>query len=649
MKIIDFIRIAAVTPSLKVGNTDYNCDEIIRSAKIADANNAGIVVFPELCITGATCGDLFYQDYLYKMSIQALQKILSASHDVESVLVIGLYLKIKNQYVNCAAVIKEGVILGVTPKVYTPNIKESQQSRWFSFKNKLDTLPESINLLDFDIPVGPILFTDSITSVSFALEVSADLFQPVSPSTLLALSGANIILNCGSFSAQLGNEDKLLRGVSQLSEKCNCGYVVASCGVHESTGEQVYAGDTVFCQLGELATSENRFSRESSIQYYDMDYVSIQHAQGVAHTNDLNPLNFSPQNVVLGRLKTLNVETQKLSHKYEKNPYLPSDDQGRHKACGEIFNIQVAGLVKRLAHTNSSSAVLGVSGGLDSTLALLVAFEASKILGMSPKQVLTITMPGFGTSDQTYSNALNIMQALDTEMREISIKDAVLSHFNDIGHDPNKRDITYENSQARERTQILMDVSNQVSGLVVGTGDLSEIALGWCTYNGDHMSMYSVNGGVPKTVIPHVLNWFITEKLSPKSDYCKDAILLAQSLQNVIDTPISPELLPTDKNGAIAQKTEDKVGPYILHDFFIYYTVVYGMSPRKLNAIANATFEDIFDKETVKKWQALFYRRFFSQQFKRNCGPDGPKIGVVGFSPRGDFTLPSDIDFSLWV
>lgn len=651
---IDFIRIATASPTLKVGNPEFNSDEIIRAARIADKNNAGIILFPELCITGSTCGDLFYQDFLYKESLKGLGKILSASHDIDAILVISFYIKVKNFYLNCAALIREGTILGITPKFYRPITKESQQSRWFTFGEDFVQQLETISLFGEEVPIGSIVFTDSINEVSFALEVSGDLFYPIPPSTLLTAQGANIILNCGSFPAQIGSKNKLINAVSSISERCQCGYVLASSGVDESTGDQVFAGESLFSELGVTTMKEDRFSRELSIQYFDMDYVSIKHAQCQIQQNAITSFPLFPQEVVLGKIKTVNIEKEGLLHKYEKNPYLPSDVVGRHKACEEIFNIQVAGLAKRMSHTRSASAVLGVSGGLDSTLALLVAFETIKVLKKENTDVLTITMPGFGTSDQTYSNALNIMKALGTQMKEISIKDSVLSHFKDINQNPELHDITYENSQARERTQILMDVSNQVSGLVVGTGDLSEIALGWCTYNGDHMSMYSVNGGVAKTVIPHIINWFIREKLavdenSHRPAYCKDDALLAESLRNIIETPISPELLPTDKDGGIAQKTEDKVGPYLLHDFFIFHTVVNGMTPKKLFTIAKETFKEDFDNDTISKWLRLFYRRFFSQQFKRNCSVDGPKIGVVGFSPRGDFLLPSDIDPSAWI
>ncbi|MEG2200436.1 MAG: NAD(+) synthase, partial [Anaerovorax sp.] len=378
--------------------------------------------------------------------------------------------------------LRDGAILGITPKVYAPSLQESQQSRWFSFENKVNPLPESIMLFGLDVPVGPIVFTDQVNGVSLALEVSTDLFHPISPGKLLALSGAHIILNCGSFPAQIGNEDKLLHAVTSVSKTCNCGYAVASCGVQESTGDHVYAGENMFAQLDEVIPSRNRFSKELNIQYFDMDYATIKHMQTRNHYEDLNSLAFSPQKVVLGKIKTVNVSKEGLLHFYRRTPYLPLNMDEYDRACEEVFNIQVAGLVKRLAHTHSSCSVLGISGGLDSTLALLVACEAAKVLGMSPTQVLTITMPGFGTSDQTYANALNIMKALGTDLREISIKDSVLSHFKDIGHDVNVHDVTYENVQARERTEILMNLANKEGGLVIGTGDLSELALGWCTY-----------------------------------------------------------------------------------------------------------------------------------------------------------------------
>jgi NAD+ synthase (glutamine-hydrolysing) len=656
MKKIGLIRIATVTPKMKVANTEYNTDEIIKCAKEADKNQAGFILFPELCITGSTCGDLFYQDFLYQKSLEGLKKLTDATKKLSAVVIAGFYFRLDNDYYNCAALIQDGKILGIVPKMFTPDSREFSEARWFAPGIHASNNTRFVRIFDYDVPFGHLIFHDEENVFKVGIEIGQDSFAPISPGSHLALNGAHIIFNPTASRDIVGKADDRRSVIQSESRKNRCAYVHTSCGVHESTTDQVFSGHSFMMENGKILTESRRFERESTITYGEIDYERIKFER-VYNGNFKDCASSYPSSniyseVALKPAHVLDTEVEQLHRFYAPNPFVPKDQEKLQNNCKEIFSIQAAGLAKRIDHTHSNKIVIGVSGGLDSTLALLVCAETFRLIEKSSKDIIAITMPGFGTTDKTYNNALQIMKLLGVEIREISIKESVLQHFKDIGHDPDKHNVTYENSQARERTQILMDIANMEGGFVVGTGDLSESALGWSTYNGDHMSMYGVNAGVPKTLIRHIIQWVMDHKLSgdyEDKDFSADNTLLKRTLKDIMETPISPELLPPDKDGKIAQKTEDTVGPYVLHDFFIYYTIRYGMEPKKLLFIASMAFKGEYTKDFIKKWLGVFYRRFFAQQFKRSCTPDSPKVGSVGFSPRGDWSMPSDADVSLWL
>jgi len=650
MSNLGFIRIAVATPKLKPANTKYNTEQIIKCLETANTSGSGIIVFPELCITGATCGDIFYQDLLYKNSLKALEKILLASKKTSQTIVLGLYVNHSHYRFNCACVIQNGEIKGLVPKMYMPNA----QARWFTSGSSVINQIKSVRLLDADIPFGNLLFKDFASDAVIGIEVAEDVTHAITPSASLALCGANVILNPSAISHTVGKSERLHALIINESRKNSCAYVYASAGVHESTTDMIHSGQNIIAENGALISESDLFNRDSNILYGDIDIEAIcSKRKRTSNFNDVSASHASTANITTVELKPLSfvdVTKQKVMRTYRKNPFLPDSPLHLAKRCGEIFEMQCAGLAKRIEHTNASKSVIGISGGIDSTLALLVCAGAYSLLGRNTSEILTVTMPGFGTTDKTYQNAIKIMQLLGTEIREISISDAVVQHFKDIGHDINVHDVTYENSQARERTQILMDVANKENGLVIGTGDLSEAALGWCTFNGDHMSMYNVNAGVPKTVAMQVIKWIVDYKLNgPLADtsFSFDNAELSYALEDILNTPISPELLPPDASDSISQKTEDFVGPYILHDFFIFYAVNFGFSSEKISYLAELAFAGDYSSEEIKKWLGVFYRRFFSQQFKRNCMPDGLKIGSVSLSPRGSLVMPSDADFEL--
>lgn len=656
MNKIGLVRTAAVTPKLKVANTEYNTDEIIKCAIEADKNNAGFILFPELCITGYTCGDLFYQEFLYKKNIEGLQKIADTTKKLKAVVIVGFYLKLENNYYNCAALMQAGKIKGIVPKMFMPNAKEFYEARWFASGIKISDSIKSIRLFEYDIPFGHLIFFDEENDLKIGIEICEDLWVPISPGSHLALNGAQIIFNPSASNEVVGKSDYRHSLTLQECAKNICGYVYTSSGVHESTTDLVFAGDSLIAENGTLIARSPLFERGSSITYGEIDYERIRfertYGQNFEECTSAYSNRTTYTSVDLSAVRVMDADRDTLFRSYSKNPFVPDDPNKVNDRCREIFSIQSAGLAKRIEHTGSNKLVVGISGGLDSTLTLLVCAETFRLIGKSTKDIIAVTMPGFGTTGKTYNNALTIMRLLGCEVREVSIRESVLQHFKDIGHDSEVHDVTYENAQARERTQILMDIANKESGLVVGTGDLSEVALGWSTYNGDHMSMYGVNASVPKTLVRFVINWVMENKLSGSKEdttFSSDNSLLKQTLQDIMDTPISPELLPPDKDGKIAQKTEDTVGPYILHDFFMFYTIRYGMSPKKLLYIARTVFEREYTEEFIKKWLTVFYRRFFSQQFKRSCIPDGPKVGSVSLSPRGDWRMPSDADSSLWL
>lgn len=655
MNKIGLVRAAAVTPVLRVANPEFNSDEIIKCIKEADKNGAGIILFPELCISGYSCGDLFYQEFLYNKSMEGLKKVADATKKLSAVVVAGFYMRLENNLYNCAALMQGGRIKGVVPKMFLPNYKEFYEARWFASGNRISERIKSVRLFGYDVPFGNLIFTDDENGLNLGIEVCEDLWVPITPGSLLALNGAHIILNPSASNETVAKSDYRRNLVSMDSAKNICGYIYASTGVHESTTDLVFGGHNLIAENGAILAESGLFERKSSIVYGDLDYDRIKFERSYGQNFEESVSAYGVVefiNVPLAPVSVLNVGKDTLKRKYEKNPFVPADPATVNQRCREIFSIQAAGLAKRMEHTNSKKAVVGISGGLDSTLALLVCAETFKLIGKDPKDIIAVTMPGFGTTDKTYNNAQTIMKLLGADMREIPIREAVIQHFSDIGHDVSQHDVTYENSQARERTQILMDIANKEGGLVVGTGDLSEAALGWSTYNGDHMSMYGVNTSVPKTLVRFVIKWVMDHRLSGPDEekgFSFNNELLRRTLQDIMDTPISPELLPPDETGEIVQKTEDTVGPYILHDFFMYYTIRFGMSPKKLLYIAKSTFADEYSEEFIRKWLTVFYRRFFSQQFKRSCIPDGPKVGSVSLSPRGDWRMPSDADPAEWL
>ena len=654
MSQLGLIGAAAISPVLKVGNTALNAQEIIRCAQIADSQEAGIAVFPELCLTGATCGDLFFQDSLYKAQLAALKKVIAATADMDCIFVVGMYFRLENRLFNCAALLQHGEIRGIVPKLFPADSAESGETRWFASGNVTIGSWGTVTLFGAEIPFGDLLFLDPVNDFGLGIEIGGDLNLPISASSHLCLAGAHIICGPTASPAFMGEDAQRRSAVQQESKKSLCGYIYASAGLHESTGNTVYSGHCIIAERGSLLAENESLCFNNSLAISEIDCENLRYArtktksfQGCAAayshpeyymTVSIAPLNFK-------------ADASALRRKYSKTPYIPENSAAADEYCAAAFRIQASALARRVSHIGADRIVLGVSGGLDSTLSLLVSAEAMKYLGKPASDILTITMPGFGTSDATYTNALSMMKTIGAETREIPIRDSVLQHFKDIGHDPTEHDSTYENAQARERTQILMDLANKVNGLHLGTGDLSEEALGWCTFNGDHMAMYNVNGGIQKTLIRCILKWFISKKLAAadkKTEFCANDELLAKTLQSVLDTPISPELLPPDEKGDLTQKTEEALGPYILHDFFLYHAICTGMPPAKLFAIACVTFRDEFEEEFIRNCLVRFYKRFFDHQFKRNCSPDGPRVAPLILSPSV-WVMPSDADGTDWL
>ena len=650
-----YIRTAAVTPAVTVANTEHNTDSIIRCAGEAARKGAAVILFPELAITSYTCADLFYQELLYQNNLKGLEKIVQASSDIDAVIITGFYLRLANSLYNCAAVIQNGKLLGIVPKMFIPNSREFYESRWFAAGIRIVDENDHVELFGQDIPFGDLIFYDSASGIRIGVEICQDLWMPVTPSSYLCLNGADIIFNPSASDETVGKADYRRQLVHQQSAADICGYVYCSAGVMESTTDVVYSGHHIISEYGTLIAENQRFERGDTITFGDIDYERIHYERSLDSSLEECASAYISrdhyQTVELDPLRLLTSE-EKLVRKFAGNPFVPSDPRSVNERCEEIFHIQTAGLAKRIDHVHARTVVVGISGGLDSTLALLVCAETFKLLGRDPKGIIAVTMPGFGTTGKTYNNSLSIMKLLGTDVREIPIGEAVMQHFKAIGHDPDIHDVTYENCQARERTQILMDIANQEGGMVIGTGDLSESALGWCTYNGDHMSMYGVNCSVPKTLVRFVVGWVADHKIagSPEQEpYSADDARLSAVLHDIMETPISPELLPPDSEGNILQKTEERVGPYTLHDFFLFYTMRFGMRPEKLYYIACQTFEGTYEPEFIKKWLREFYRRFFTQQYKRSCVPDGPKVGSVTLSPRGDWRMPSDADPAAWL
>ena len=644
-----FYRFASVCPTLKVADTAYNTAEIIRCATEAIDEGAAFVVFPELCITGYTCSDLFHQELLLKKSVESLLKIADAFADSDTVIAVGLPLRMFGCLYNCAAFLQHGNLMAVTPKIHLPNQREFYEKRHFSSGRDLLRQRTLCPVEGF----GHVPVTNFFTvtgnpgaEVRVGVELCEDLWTAVPPSGELALAGANVIVNLSASDALVGKRDYRRNLVMNQSARCMAAYVYSSAGVHESTTDMVFSGHLMIAENGSMIAESKPFSRESEIIYADVDVERLNMQRlSEGSFQDFDSRNFYARASSFDGLRSID------SLKYRfvaPMPFVPGNIETRDKSCTEIFNIQCAGLAKRLEASHSKRAVIGLSGGLDSTLALLVVAETFKLLKRPASEILVLTMPGFGTTKRTKNNAVTMAELLGVELRTVDIQKACLQHFADIGHDPKTLNVTYENVQARERTQILMDIANSVGGIVIGTGDLSEIALGWSTYNADHMSMYAVNCDIPKTLVRHVVGWYADHAESFTADK-KTAKELADVLRDILDTPVSPELLPADANGQIAQKTESILGAYEIHDFYLYHFAKYGAAPQKLLFLAKYAFAGKFSDEELEKALAVFVRRFFTQQFKRSCIPDGPKVGTISLSPRADWRMPSDSSFSDWM
>lgn len=636
-----FIKVAAAIPSVKVADCSYNVQQIESLIAMAEGKGVEVIVFPELCITGYTCQDLFKQTLLLEQAETSVLMLLDFTRKLDIISIVGVPVVVGDLLLNCAAVIQKGDLLGLVPKTYLPNYSEFYEKRWFA--SSQDLQPSEIRFAGNKIVVTPqpTLFR-TCDGAMFGVEICEDVWAPVPPSCNLALSGADIIFNLSASDELIGKHDYLKGLLAQQSARMISGYVYSGCGFGESTQDVVYGGNAIAYENGQLLAESERFALDSQLIITQIDVEKIRNERRTNSTY-INAQRGHDSRIV--NAHTVMPRDFELIRDVDPHPFIPKTDD-MEKSCDEIFSIQVAGLAKRLVHTGCKTVVVGISGGLDSTLALLVCVRTFDKLQLSRKGIVGVTMPGFGTTDRTYNNAVNLMKSLGITLREISIADAVKQHFNDIGHDINVHDVTYENSQARERTQILMDLSNQLGALVIGTGDLSELALGWATYNGDHMSMYGVNAGVPKTLIKYLVKFVA---MSEDSDETRSILL------DIIDTPISPELIPADEAGNITQKTEDLVGPYELHDFFLYHIIRFGYRPSKIFMLARKAFDGsnpevpFYDDETIKKWLTIFLHRFFNQQFKRSCLPDGPKVGSVSLSPRGDWRMPSDASSALWL
>lgn len=626
-----FIKVAAATPDIRVADVDYNKGQIIKQMDEAAEAGAKIIVFPELCITGYTCSDLFLQDILLNSAKKALVEIAEHTKNLDALVFVGAPIAVGGELYNVAAALNHGNILGFTTKSFLPNYGEFYEMRQFRPGPKK---AEKILFGGKEIPFGPqLLFVENqMANLIVSAEICEDVWSPVPPSIEAAREGATVIVNCSASDETIGKASYREALISGQSARLISGYIYANAGEGESTTDLVFGGHNLIAENGTILAEAKRFS--NGIIYTEFD------VQKIANERRKNTTFTETQEHVLPRIPFGLEQTETiLTRTFPSRPFVPRDDQERAKRCEEILTIQAMGLKKRLAHTHAKSAVVGISGGLDSTLALLVTAKAFDTLGLERSGITAVTMPCFGTTDRTYQNACKMSLKVGATLREVRIGDAVMQHFKDIGHDPQDHSVTYENSQARERTQVLMDIANQTGGLVIGTGDMSELALGWATYNGDHMSMYGVNASVPKTLVRHLVHYY--------ADTCEDPSL-KEVLYDVLDTPVSPELLPP-KDGEIAQKTEDLVGPYELHDFFLYYFLRMGYEPGKIYRIAKLSFAGEYDDETIYKWLRTFCWRFFSQQFKRSCLPDGPKVGTVALSPRGDWRMPSDACVALWI
>lgn len=675
-----FIKVACAVPLVKVADCTYNVEQTMLQIKQAKEQNVEIVVFPELGITAYSCQDLFQQQILLDAAEQSILHLLDFTRTLDVISIVGLPVAVGDILLNCAAVIQRGQILGIVPKTYLPNYKEFYEKRWFASSQDLKETTIRFAGQTVLVTHDPQIYVTD-TGVQFGIEICEDVWGPIPPSNTLALAGADLIFNLSASDAIVDKYQYLKRLLSQQSSRTITGYVYAACGFGESTQDLVYAGNGLIYENGELLAEGNRFTMEGQIQTAQIDvemlrterrtnstYVNAQrrlkrYTNQHGYAKSISPNEFAIYNSdrSIHYISCLDVEhnnTFTLEREVNPHPFIPTDED-MADTCNEILNIQTMALATRLSHIHTKCAVVGISGGLDSTLALLVSVMSFDKLGLNRKGIIGVTMPGFGTTNRTHNNAIALMQQLGVTIKEISIRNSVKQHFKDIGHDINQHDVTYENSQARERTQILMDISNQYNGIVVGTGDMSELALGWATYNGDHMSMYGINAGIPKTLMRYLVSYY--------ANHFADNSTICKILQDVVDTPISPELTPADENGNIKQKTENLVGPYELHDFFLYYVLRFGFRPRKIFMLAKKAFTkpalqrdinnknnaqataEYYDEATIKKWLTTFFKRFFTQQFKRSCLPDGPKVCSVSLSPRGDWRMPTDAIGRLWI
>lgn len=627
-----YIKVAAATPSVKVADCEYNVKSIKKLMKEASDKGVKVTVFPELCITAYSCGELFLQERLLEAARRGLLDIVKESKKYDGIFFVGLPLDVKGALLNVACAVSCGEILGFIPKTYLPTYGEFYEARHFVSGRDYDMWIDIEGHKDIPLTTKLIFKATNMPKLVIGAEICEDLWTMCPPSTDAAKAGATLIVNLSASDAITGKSSYRRELIKNQSARLMAGYVYASAGEGESTMDVVYSGHNLIAENGTILKESKQFTTGLIISEIDVDKMTAERRRINTYEND-------KEDFYTVREFLIKDEETSLTRYIDPAPFVPSSDTERKARCEEIFDIQANGLKKRLEHTNSKTAVIGISGGLDSTLALLVTVRAFDLIKKPHKDIIAVTMPGFGTTDRTYENALALVRGLDATLLEISIKDSVNQHFKDIGHDPAVHDVTYENCQARERTQILMDLSNKYLGMVIGTGDMSELALGWATYNGDHMSMYAVNTSIPKTLVRHLVRYYANELADKK---------LSKVLLDVLDTPVSPELLPPE-NGKIAQKTEELVGPYELHDFFMYYVLRYGFMPKKIYRLAKIAFDGKYSEEVILKWMKVFYRRFFGQQFKRSCLPDGPKVGSVAVSPRGDLRMPSDASASLWL
>ena len=636
-----FIKIASAIPAVKVANCQYNIEQIESMVKSADKEGVEIIVFPELSVTGYSCQDLFRQRLLLEEAEHVVGDLLEKTRNLDIITIIGIPVVAGDLLLNCAAVIQKGEILGIVPKTYLPNYCEFYEKRWFASSQDLKSTDIHYAGKEITVDSNPKIFRTA-DGVCFGIEICEDVWAPVPPSNKLALAGAELIFNLSASDELIGKHAYLETLIRQQSARTITGYIYSSCGFGESTQDVVYGGNAFICENGQMLEKAERFSLNPQTIVTQIDVEKLRNERRANST-----YMSAQKDCAADYIDTIPVKKRdfKLERTYNPLPFIPTTED-MNSSCGEIFSIQMMGLAKRLVHTNCKTVVVGISGGLDSTLALLVCVKTFDKLSLPRKGIVGVTMPGFGTTDRTHDNAVALMESLGVSQMEINISSSVMQHFIDIQHDANVHDVTYENSQARERTQILMDLSNKLGGLVIGTGDLSELALGWATYNGDHMSMYGVNCSIPKTLIKHMVRHVAVNEVEGKA---------RETLLDIIDTPISPELIPADEKGNISQKTEDLVGPYELHDFFLYHFLRFGFRPSKLFMLAKKAFDGtddrvgVYDEKVIKHWLREFTRRFFNQQFKRSCLPDGPKVGSVSLSPRGDWRMPSDADSTIWL